>query len=93
MSNYTASPFRRENVNRFDVRIDRNFNQKDQFFTRVSYFDDPQFKPGRFGRIADGGGFNQGDQIAMSRNAAISERDSFLLPDSGTYGSYLIVTS
>ena len=25
------------------MRIDRNFSQKDQFFTRVSYFDDPQF--------------------------------------------------
>ena len=93
MSSYTASAVRAGKLNRFDVRIDRNFSQKDQFFTRVSYFDDPQFKPGRFGRIADGGGFNQGDQIAMSRNAAISERDSFLLPDSGTYGSYLIVTS
>jgi len=75
--NYSASPVRKEKVNKFDVRVDHNFSEKDQFFTRVSYFDDPQFKPGPFGGIADGGGFNQGDQIATSRNAAISETHSF----------------
>jgi len=61
------------------VRIDRNFSQKDQFFTRVSYFDDPQFKPGPFGGIEDGGGFNQVDQIATSRRGY--QRDLFLLSD------------
>ncbi len=75
--NYSASPVRREKVNKFDVRVDHNFSEKDQFFTRVSYFDDPQFKPGPFTGIADGGGFNQGDQIATSRNVAISETHSF----------------
>ena len=77
VNNFTASPVRREEVNRFDVRVDHNFSDRDQFFTRTSYFDDPQFKPGPFGGIADGGGFNQGNQIATSRNVAISETHSF----------------
>ena len=59
------------------MRVDHNFSDRDQFFTRTSYFDDPQFKPGPFGGIADGGGFNQGNQIATSRNVAISETHSF----------------
>ncbi len=75
--NYTVSPARSETVNRFDVRVDHNFSVHDQFFTRVSYFDDPQLKPGPFTGKADGGGFNQGNQIATSRNVAISETHSF----------------
>jgi hypothetical protein len=76
-SNYASGPVRKEKRNTFDVRIDHNFSERDQIFGRVSYFDDPQFIPGPFGGIADGGAFNQGDQIATSRNAALSYTHSF----------------
>ncbi len=71
-TDYQVSPVRRENVDRFDIRVDHNFSERDQIFVRISYFDDPQFKPGPFTGIADGGGFNQGDQVAKSQNGALS---------------------
>ena len=36
--------------------------QKDQIFFRFSYVDNPQFIPGSFGGVADGGAFQQGVQ-------------------------------
>lgn len=76
-SNYASGPLRKEKRNTFDVRVDHNFSERDQIFARVSYFDDPQFIPGPFAGIADGGAFNQGDQIATSRNAVLSYTHSF----------------
>ena len=50
----------------FDTRGDFNPNEKNQIFARFSYADDPQFIPGPFGGIADGGAFQQGIQTAKS---------------------------
>lgn len=61
-NNFTSSPHLYEHRNQFDVRVDFNPTQKDQIFVRFSYADDPQFIPGPFGGIADGGGFQQGTQ-------------------------------
>ncbi len=61
-NNFTSSPHLFEHRNQFDVRVDFNPTQKDQIFVRFSYADDPQFIPGPFGGIADGGGFQQGTQ-------------------------------
>src|SRR5207302_4126582 len=69
--NYTASPILRENRNAFDTRVDFNQSDKDQIFGRFSYVDDPQFIPGPFGGIADGGAFQQGDQTAISTQGAL----------------------
>lgn len=77
INNYTADPIVKNNTNQFDVRVDQNFSERDQIFVRVSYFDNPQLKPGPFGGIADGGGFNQGNQIGTGRNAALSYTHSF----------------
>ncbi len=76
-NNFLPTPGLRDNRNTFDVRIDHNFSEHDQIFGRVSYYDEPQFKPGPFTDIADGGAFNQGNQIATSRNAALSYTHSF----------------
>ena len=65
-SNYHISPKSVETSNAFDVRGDVNPNEKEQIFVRFSYVDDPQFIPGPFGGIADGGGFQQGLQTAKS---------------------------
>ena len=60
-SNFASSPNLYEHRNAFDIRVDFDLTQKDQIFFRFSYVDDPQFIPGPFGGVADGGGFQQGD--------------------------------
>ena len=68
-TNYTSSPALYEHSNAFDVRGDYNLSDKNQVFARFSYVDDPQFIPGIFGGIADGGSFQQGIQSAKSDQA------------------------
>jgi hypothetical protein len=68
-SNFVTSPNLFEHRNAFDVRGDYNPTQKEQFFVRFSYVDDPQFIPGPFGGVADGGSFQQGIQTAKSDQA------------------------
>ena len=65
-SNYADSPVGDEHRNAFDVRMDFNKGDKDQIFARFSYVDDPQYIPGPFGGVADGGAFQQGVQTANS---------------------------
>jgi hypothetical protein len=69
-SNFASSPALYEHRNAFDVRVDYDITQKDQIFSRFSYVDDPQFIPGPFGGIADGGAFQEGDQSATSYQSA-----------------------
>src|SRR6201994_1861192 len=70
-NNYTNSPSLFEHKNAFDIRVDFNPSAKDQVFGRFSWADDPQFIPGIFGGIADGGGFQQGDQTYRSYQSVI----------------------
>ncbi len=65
-SNFATSPKLFQHSNQFDVRTDFNVSDKNQIFVRASYWDNPQFIPGPFGGIADGGGFQQGTQTAKS---------------------------
>ncbi len=71
-SNFTNSPSLYEHRNAFDTRIDYNLSEKDQIFGRFSYVDDPNFIPGIFGGIADGGGFQNGIQTAKSDQAVLA---------------------
>jgi len=71
-SNFVSSPNLFEHRNAFDVRGDYNPTQKEQIFVRFSYVDDPQFIPGPFGGIADGGAFQQGIQTAKSDQAVLA---------------------
>jgi hypothetical protein len=57
--------------------MDINFSQKDQVFYRFSYVDDPQFIPGIFGGVADGGGFQQGSQTALAQQSALAWTHTF----------------
>lgn len=70
-NNFTNSPALYEHKNAYDIRVDFNPSAKDQVFGRFSYADDPQFIPGIFGGIADGGGFQQGDQTYKSNQSVI----------------------
>jgi hypothetical protein len=76
-SNYAATPNLKEDRNAFDTRMDFNFNQKNQMFFRFSLADDPQFIPGIFGGIADGGGFQQGNQTANAQQSALGYTHTF----------------
>ena len=71
-SNYGNSPKLTEFRNSFDTRLDLNFSTKNQLFYRFSFVDDPQFIPGIFGGIADGGGFQQGNQTALAQQSALA---------------------
>lgn len=65
-SNFGSNPDLFEHRNTFDIRIDYDASAKNQVFYRVSYEDDPEYIPGIFGGIADGGAFEQGIQTAKS---------------------------
>jgi Carboxypeptidase regulatory-like domain/TonB dependent receptor len=71
-SNFGNSPKLFEHSNSFDTRLDINFSDKDQLFYRFSYKDDPQFIPGIFGGVADGGAFQQGPQTAIAQQSALA---------------------
>jgi hypothetical protein len=70
-NNFGSSPHLYEHRNAFDVRGDINWSPKNQLFVRFSYVDDPNFIPGIFGGIADGGAFQQGIQTAKSDQAVL----------------------
>lgn len=76
-SNYAVSPKLFEHRNAFDVRMDLIPNEKNQIFFRFSLVDDPQFIPGIFTGIADGGGFQQGDQTANAQQSAFGYTHTF----------------
>src|SRR5580692_1822418 len=71
-SNFQASPALSENRNAFDTRLDLNLSDKNQLFARFSFVDDPQFLPGIFGGVADGGGFQEGNQTALAQQSALA---------------------
>lgn len=70
-NNFASSNPLYEHRNSFDTRMDANFNQANQVFFRFSYVDDPQYIPGIFGGIADGGAFQQGIQTALAQQSAL----------------------
>jgi hypothetical protein len=76
-SNFANSPKLFEHRNSFDARMDLNFNEKNQLFYRFSLVDDPQFIPGIFGGVADGGGFQQGTQTANAQQSALNYTHTF----------------
>lgn len=76
-NNYLVDPKKHLDQNNFDVRVDHRFTQKDDFFVRVSYEDQPIFTPGPFTNFLDGGGFTAGNQDNAYRSVAISETHAF----------------
>ncbi len=76
-SNFANSPKLFEHRNSFDARMDFNLNEKNQVFYRFSLVDDPQFIPGIFKGVADGGGFQQGTQTANAQQSALGYTHTF----------------
>ena len=75
--NFSNSPKLYEHRNSFDARMDANFSEHDQLFFRFSLVDDPQFIPGIFGGVADGGGFQQGTQTANAQQTVLGWTHTF----------------
>ncbi|HKM79938.1 MAG TPA: TonB-dependent receptor [Candidatus Acidoferrum sp.] len=76
-SNFASSPKLYEHSNAFDARMDANFTDKNQVFFRFSYKDDPDYIPGPFGGVADGGAFQQGPQTALAQASALGYTHTF----------------
>jgi carboxypeptidase family protein/TonB-dependent receptor-like protein len=76
-SNFANSPKLFEHRNSFDSRVDFNFTDKNQLFFRFSFGDDPQLIPAIFGGVADGGGFQQGNQTALAQQSALGYTHTF----------------
>jgi hypothetical protein len=70
-NNFASSPNLFEHSNRFDARFDFNLSQKDQVFYRFTWASDPEYLPGPFGGIADGGIFAQGNQTDRTNADAV----------------------
>ena len=76
-NNYGSNPISTNTVDQTDVRVDHAFSTKDNIFGRFSYVDNPEFIPGPFGGIADGGSFSDGNQQATTYSAALGETHLF----------------
>lgn len=76
-NNQSSNPVLSENREAVDTRMDFNKSDKDQIFGTFSYVNDPQFIPGPFQGIADGGAFQQGLQSAASILGALSYTHTF----------------
>ncbi len=75
--NYLSDPERTETENKFDIRIDHIFSQKDNFFARFSYGNDSNFLPSPFNNALDGGSFQDGYSDNSARGLAASEVHTF----------------
>ena len=76
-NNYLVDPKKSLQQDNFDVRVDNTFSDKDNFFARFSYENQPIFTPGPFTSFLDGGGFTAGNQDNAYRSVAISEIHTF----------------
>jgi hypothetical protein len=76
-NNYASNPISNNTVNQTDFRVDHTLTQKDNLFGRFSYVDNPQFTPGPFTGIADGGSFSNGNQGVNIYSAALGETRLF----------------
>ena len=77
VNNYFANRGFTDDNNAFDARIDHYFSASDQIFGRYSFSDITRFKPGPFDGVADGGGFNNGDETVRTQGAALSYTHTF----------------
>ncbi len=75
--NYLSDPKKQESRNNFDIRVDQTFSDKDNFFTRFSYENQPSFIPSPFSNVLDGGSFADGYEDDSYRSVAISEVHTF----------------
>jgi Carboxypeptidase regulatory-like domain/TonB dependent receptor len=74
---FLSDPKKSETENKFDIRIDHTFSEKDNFFARFSYGNDSFFLPSPFNNVLDGGSFQDGYSDNSARGLAASEVHTF----------------
>src|SRR6266851_2471267 len=74
---FLSDPKLSKTDNKFDIRVDHTFSEKDNFFARFSYGDDSFFLPSPFNNVLDGGSFQDGYSDNSARGLAASEVHSF----------------
>ncbi len=77
LNNYVSSRQATNTSNSYDVRADQIFRAADSAFARFSYLKNPQFIPGPFAGIADGGSFNQGTTNSTAYGAVLNYVHTF----------------
>jgi len=76
-NNFLSGPKKSLEQNNFDIRVDHKISDKDNYFVRFSYEEQPIFTPGPFSNELDGGGFTAGNQDNSYRSVALSEIHAF----------------
>ncbi len=76
-NNFLVEPKKSTGQNNVDVRVDHKVFDRDDFFARFSYEDQPIFTPSPFSNELDGGGFTAGQQDNSYRSLALSEIHQF----------------
>ena len=76
-NNFLSEPKRQESRNNFDIRIDHKVSDKNDFFGRFSYEDQPSFIPSPFNNALDGGNFADGIEDDSYRSLALSDTHAF----------------
>ena len=77
-NNYIVERNAVDNTWQFDTRMDWNISSKDQTFTRLSYLNEPGYRPGPLGPILDGGNFSDDGQfLDRGQNFVLSETHLF----------------
>jgi hypothetical protein len=76
-NNFASSRPLYEHRNSFLTKMDINVSSKDLLTYSFVYDDDPQYIPGIFGGVADGGAFQQGIQTALSQHNSLVYNHTF----------------
>jgi hypothetical protein len=78
LNNYATNPVSSDDIDSFDIRVDRYFGTRDMMFGRVSYSRELRNTPGPFPGIADGvTAVFGGNMTSIAANAAWSETHTF----------------
>lgn len=76
-NNFFTTRGQREDTDAFDARIDYAATDSDSIFGRFSFSESDRFRPAPFEGVADGGGFNAGDENVRTQGAALSWTHTF----------------
>lgn len=77
-NNYNTVTNDKDNTFQWDARLDYNISAKDQAFSRFSYTNERQDRPGQLGPILDGGGFGDAGSInSLGQQFVFSETHVF----------------
>ncbi len=77
LNNYVSTRQGTNNSNSYDARVDHQFRAGDAAFARFSNLRNPQFIPGPFAGVADGGSFNQGTTSSTAYGVVLAETHTF----------------